>query len=188
MNTTSTCRCAVCKYQIASQLPPIHTNQQQTQKSQVDFLQNNYIYTRRNAICSHDDDDNNNDHHQISTLQQFEEAAKYINDNNIDPSSLFLSLTFAAKNLLKKDKKYQILYTNNPKVMQRFIGWKGVIPFLNLLGFQSDEYGNKLICKHKPSKYDIANAVDVLSNYIKIPELEKETNKLIKYGGTTTAG
>lgn len=49
--------------------------------------------------------------------------------------------------------------------MERLVGFEGVIDFLMLLGFQSDEMGLKLICEQKPMQMTVKNAVDVLNEY-----------------------
>lgn len=48
-------------------------------------------------------------------------------------------------------------------MVERLVGFEGVISFLILLGFASDEMGLKLICEQKPAEQTIKNAVDALS-------------------------
>ncbi len=61
--------------------------------------------------------------------------------------------------------RYRTLDTTNPKVVERLVGFEGVLDFLMLLGFESDEMGMKLICEQKPSQQVVRNAVDVLNSY-----------------------
>jgi len=70
-----------------------------------------------------------------------------------------------AKKLLKDDVRYRTLDTTNPKVMERLIGFEGVLDFLMLLGFESDAMGMKLICEEKPSQQVVRNAIEVLNTY-----------------------
>lgn len=53
----------------------------------------------------------------------------------------------------------------NPKVMERLIGFEGVLDFLILLGFESDAMGMKLIAEVQPSPQVVRNAINVLSQY-----------------------
>ena len=61
--------------------------------------------------------------------------------------------------------RYRTLDTTNPKVMERLIGFEGVLDFLMLLGFESDAMGMKLICGQKPSPKVVHSAIKVLNSY-----------------------
>merc|ERR1712013_693140 len=80
-------------------------------------------------------------------------------------SQVFSTLRSVAKKLLKDDVRYRTLDTTNPNVMERLIGYEGVLDFLMLLGFESDAMGMKLICQDAPSAQVVQNAITVLNSY-----------------------
>jgi len=96
--------------------------------------------------------------------QELERAASVIAAKNVDPSPVFETLRSVAKKLLEDDPKldFRTLDTRTPKMIERLIGFEGVLDFLQLLGFESDEKGMKLVCEEKPSVLTVMNAVDVL--------------------------
>jgi len=100
-----------------------------------------------------------------STLEDFSRAASDIACYNDQPSGVFSTLRSVAKKLLKEDARYRTLDTTNPKVMERLIGFEGVLDFLLLLGFESDALGMKLICRKKPSERCVHDAITVLNSY-----------------------
>merc|ERR1719491_2106576 len=100
-----------------------------------------------------------------ATVQEFENSASDIACYNDNPSQVFSTLRSVAKKLLKDDVRYRTLDTTNPKVMERLIGFEGVLDFLMLLGFESDAMGAKLICEEKPSRQVVSNAIEVLNTY-----------------------
>eukprot|EP00485_Elphidium_margaritaceum_P004231 CAMPEP_0202693288 /NCGR_PEP_ID=MMETSP1385-20130828/7442_1 /ASSEMBLY_ACC=CAM_ASM_000861 /TAXON_ID=933848 /ORGANISM="Elphidium margaritaceum" /LENGTH=1095 /DNA_ID=CAMNT_0049348947 /DNA_START=39 /DNA_END=3326 /DNA_ORIENTATION=- len=100
-----------------------------------------------------------------ATVQQFQNNASDIACYNDNPSQVFSTLRSVAKKLLKDDVRYRTLDTTNPKVMERLIGFEGVLDFLMLLGFESDAMGAKLICEQKPSPDVVKNAITVLNTY-----------------------
>jgi len=100
-----------------------------------------------------------------STVADFQRAASDIACYNKVPSSVFSTLRSVAKKLLKDDARYRTLDTTNPKVMERLIGYEGVLDFLQLLGFESDAMGMKLICQEAPSAQVVQNAITVLNSY-----------------------
>merc|ERR1719334_517336 len=100
-----------------------------------------------------------------STMEDFSRAASDIACYNDNPSSVFSTLPSVAKKLLKDNARYRTLDTTNPKVMERLIGFEGVLDFLMLLGFESDAIGQKLICEEKPSRQVVSNAIEVLNTY-----------------------
>ena len=67
--------------------------------------------------------------------------------------------------LVEDDVRYRTLDTTNPKVVERLVGFEGVIDFLILLGFESDEMGLKLVCEQKPAPLTVKNAVDALNDW-----------------------
>merc|ERR1712228_853861 len=99
-----------------------------------------------------------------ATVQEFQQSASDIACYNDAPSQVFSTLRSVAKKLLKDDVRYRTLDTTNPKVMERLIGFEGVLDFLVLLGFESDAVGAKLICKVKPSANVVHNAITVLNS------------------------
>merc|ERR1711933_431602 len=106
---------------------------------------------------------NMNNGKQQPSISEFQRAASDIACYNDDPSSIFATLRSVAKKLLKRDIRYRTLDTTNPKVMERLIGFEGVLDFLKLMGFQSDEMGMKLICEQIPQRSLVKTAVDVLN-------------------------
>ena len=64
--------------------------------------------------------------------------------------------------VFQDDVRYRTLDTTNPKVVERLVGFEGVIDFLILLGFASDQMGLKLICEQQPAAETVKNAVDAL--------------------------
>merc|ERR1719458_1278668 len=102
---------------------------------------------------------------QAATVQEFRQSASDIACYNDNPSQVFSTLRSVAKKLLKDDIRYRTLDTTNPKVMERLIGFEGVLDFLMLLGFSSDAMGMKLICEQKPSQQIVRNAIEVLNTY-----------------------
>merc|ERR1712113_928581 len=102
---------------------------------------------------------------QMPSIQEFQRAASDIACYNDDPSSIFATLRSVAKKLLKDDIRYRTLDTTNPKVMERLIGFEGVLDFLMLLGFESDAMGMKLVCEQKPTQQMVRNAIEVLNTY-----------------------
>merc|ERR1719242_2935458 len=100
-----------------------------------------------------------------STMEDFSRAASDIACYNDNPSSVFSTLRSVAKKLLKDNVRYRTLDTTNPKVMERLIGFEGVLDFLMLLGFESDAMGMKLICQQKPSPKVVSSAIKVLNSY-----------------------
>ena len=102
---------------------------------------------------------------QAATVQEFQNSASDIACYNDNPSQVFSTLRSVAKKLLKDDVRYRTLDTTNPKVMERLIGFEGVLDFLMLLGFESDAMGMKLICEQKPSQQVVRNAIEVLNTY-----------------------
>eukprot|EP01083_Nonionella_stella_P055943 147504_1 len=109
-----------------------------------------------------DDSDKKN---KDSTVEEFSRSASDIACYNDWPSGVFCTLRSVAKKLLKDDVRYRTLDTTNPKVMERLIGFEGVLDFLMLLGFESDAMGMKLICELKPTRNVINNAISVLNSY-----------------------
>jgi len=102
---------------------------------------------------------------KAATVQEFTNTASDIACYNDNPSQVFSTLRSVAKKLLKDDVRYRTLDTTNPKVMERLIGFEGVLDFLMLLGFESDAIGMKLICEQKPSPQIVRNAIEVLNTY-----------------------
>merc|ERR1712228_593689 len=100
-----------------------------------------------------------------ATVQEFQQSASEIAWYNDNPSQVFSTLRSVAKKLLKDDVRYRTLDTTNPKVMERLIGYEGVLDFLTLLGFESDSLGLKLVCEQKPSQQIVRNAIEVLNTY-----------------------
>ena len=70
-----------------------------------------------------------------------------------------------SRKLTKDDVRYRTLDLQNPRVVERLIGYEGVLDFLTLLGFAPDENGIKLVCSKKPNIQVIKNAVEVLASY-----------------------
>merc|ERR1740123_2455256 len=103
--------------------------------------------------------------YQRSTLEDFSRAASDIACYNDNPSAVFSTLRSVAKKLLKDNARYRTLDTTNPKVMERLIGFEGVLDFLMLLGFESDAMGMKLICAEAPSPKVVHSAIKVLNSY-----------------------
>merc|ERR1719361_3302929 len=101
----------------------------------------------------------------VASVQEFQQSASDIACYNDNPSQVFSTLRSVAKKLLKDDVRYRTLDTTNPKVMERLIGFEGVLDFLVKLGFESDAVGAKLICKVKPSANVVHNAITVLNSY-----------------------
>jgi len=129
--------------------------------------------------------------HSVPTVPEFERAAADIATFNDSPKSIFATLRSVAKKLLKDDIRYRTLDTTNPKVVERLVGFEGVIDFLMLLGFQSDEFGLKLICEQKPLQLTVKHAVDVLNDFeqrvdsmVPIPKRSMSTRR----GLNVTAG
>merc|ERR1719242_2966958 len=100
-----------------------------------------------------------------STIEDFSQSASDIACYNDSPSAVFSTLRSVAKKLLKDNARYRTLDTTNPKVMERLIGFEGVLDFLMLLGFESDAMGMKLICQQKPSPKVVSSAIKVLNSY-----------------------
>ena len=100
-----------------------------------------------------------------ATIQEFQNSASDIACYNDNPSQVFATLRSVAKKLLKDDLRYRTLDTTNPRVMERLIGFEGVLDFLMLLGFESDAMGMKLVCEQKPSQQLVRNAIEVLNTY-----------------------
>eukprot|EP01084_Bolivina_argentea_P022980 42764_1 len=100
-----------------------------------------------------------------SSKEDFQQAASDIACYNDNPSSVFSTLRSVAKKLLKDDVRYRTLDTTNPKVMERLIGFEGVLDFLMLLGFEADAMGMKLVCEEKPTQQIVRNAIEVLNTY-----------------------
>jgi len=102
---------------------------------------------------------------KMPTQEEFMRAASDIACYNEDPQPIFATLKSVAKKLLRDDIRYRTLDTTNPKVIERLIGFEGVLSFLLLLGFEADEMGMKLVCEKKAPRQLVSNAVQVLSNY-----------------------
>ncbi len=100
-----------------------------------------------------------------STIEDFSNAGSYIACYNDKPSIVFKTLKSITEKLLKDDPKYTVLDTTNEKVMDKLMGFEGVLELLMLLGFESDALGIKLKCKNKPSQIVINNALNVLNSY-----------------------
>ena len=108
----------------------------------------------------------NSDKKLKSSVEDFRRAASDISCyNEINPSGVFSTLRSVSKKLLKDDVRYRTLDTTNPKVMERLIGYEGVIDFLMLLGFEADAMGMKLVCHQKPPPEVVRNAINVLDGY-----------------------
>eukprot|EP01083_Nonionella_stella_P318050 1160617_1 len=101
---------------------------------------------------------------------EFERVAQNIAQYNkkVNTLDIFATLRSVTKKLLKDDIRYRTLDTTNPIVIEKLVGFDGVLDFLLLLGFESDPMGMKLICEPKPSKLIVRNAVEVLSAQMKI--------------------
>merc|ERR1712113_728481 len=132
-------------------------------------------YQQPNININNNNNNNNNNNYQqpnininnkrAATVQEFQQSASDIACYNDAPSQVFSTLRSVAKKLLKDDVRYRTLDTTNPKVMERLIGFEGVLDFLMLLGFESDAMGMKLICETKPSQQIVRNAIEVLNTY-----------------------
>merc|ERR1712113_18622 len=132
-------------------------------------------YQQPNININNNNNNNNNNNYQqpnininnkrAATVQEFQQSASDIACYNDAPSQVFSTLRSVAKKLLKDDVRYRTLDTTNPKVMERLIGFEGVLDFLMLLGFESDAMGMKLICEQKPSQQVVRNAIEVLNTY-----------------------
>jgi len=100
-----------------------------------------------------------------ASKQEFEKAASDIAVYNDDPASIYATLRSVSKKLLKDDIRFRTLETTNAKVTERLLGFEGVLDFLMLLEFESDEMGMKLVCEQKPSVAFVKMVVSVLKNY-----------------------
>merc|ERR1719491_2379946 len=83
-----------------------------------------------------------------ASLKELKRAASDIAAHNSISDTLRTvvnNLRSVAKKLLKDDIRYRTLDTTNPIVTERLIGFEGVLDFLQLLGFESDEKGMKLV-------------------------------------------
>merc|ERR1719491_672145 len=100
--------------------------------------------------------------------QELERAASVIAAKNVDPSPVFETLRSVAKKLLEDDPKldFRTLDTRTPKMIERLIGFEGVLDFLRLLGFECDHTRTKLVCEEKPLVLTVNNAVDVLDKFL----------------------
>lgn len=111
------------------------------------------------------------DHWEEFQEHDFHYAATSIADacvGVVNPSQVFSTLRGVATNLLKDDVRYCTLDTTNPKVMEQFIDIDGVHHFLNLLGFESDATGTKLVCCPTYSsreRGEVQRAISVLAEY-----------------------
>ena len=99
------------------------------------------------------------------TRSDFEKVASDIATYNDNPPPIYATLKSVSKKLLKHDMRYRTLDIKNPKVIDRLLGFVGVIDFLQLLGFESDATGTKLVCKNKPQKQIVNDAVITLQVY-----------------------
>ena len=114
------------------------------------------------------DDNNYHDfyhHGNYNYKEEFKLAATDIATYNSNPKRVYNTLKAVTKKLYKDDPKYRTLDTTNPKVIERLIGFEGVLDFLRLLGFESDLVGAKLICTEKPQHEVLDVALDVLKEY-----------------------
>eukprot|EP01084_Bolivina_argentea_P065231 118915_1 len=100
-----------------------------------------------------------------TSMEQFQKVATQIAVYNDSPCNVFSTLRSVTKKLSKDDVRYRTLDTTGPKVMERLIGYEGVLDFLILLGFESDVMGMKLICDKRPDTYVIIHAVKILNRY-----------------------
>ena len=113
---------------------------------------------------------NANDYHSVQeteskqdiTITDFQAAAEDILFYNDSALSVISTLRSVAKKLLKDDARHRTLDTTNPRVMERLIGYDGVLDFLMLLGFKSDALGMKLTCAEPKQKlmYDAITALN----------------------------
>ena len=125
----------------------------------------------------------------ISSQKDFENACSDIVACNSNPSPVFNTLKSVSRKLTKDDVRYRTLDLQNPRVVERLIGFEGVLDFLTLLGFQPDENGIKLVCEKKPSVQVIKNAVEVLASYEnKLGFTKKKKRDMQKMGRQTDQG
>ena len=125
----------------------------------------NLVYNDPNSNMNNMFGNNNNNYFE-STMEDFSRAASDIACYNDNPSAVFSTLRSVARKLLKNEDRYRTLDTTNPRVMERLIGYEGVLDFLMLLGFESDAIGMKLVCHKKPSEQVILIAIYIIDAYI----------------------
>eukprot|EP01083_Nonionella_stella_P030625 83935_1 len=85
-------------------------------------------------------------------------------------SSVYHTLNSITKKLMTCDIRYRTLDTSRAKVMERLIGFEGVLEFLMLLGFESDVLGMKLQCKEQPRADFVMPIRDLLQRYMQMYE------------------
>lgn len=98
-------------------------------------------------------------------IEDFRDVASDIMCYNDKAYSVLCTLRSVSKRLLKDDPRWRTLDTTNPKVTERLINYEGVLDYLELLGFESDPMGIKLICYDKPPRDRIKNSIEALKEY-----------------------
>lgn len=93
------------------------------------------------------------------TLEEFCKAASIIVHHHHNPESILTTLVSVCKKTLNEDDKYRLLDLTNQRVVERLIGYRGVLEFLALLGYKSDALATKYICHRKPSNAHVDKAI-----------------------------
>eukprot|EP01083_Nonionella_stella_P014752 41350_1 len=174
-NATSLSRCAACntnrevnnnnKGQQQQEMRPIHPQMSQPMMPHFSVSVAQPVKYNMNEMHAMMAKMNAAHGSRQASVQEFQQSASDIACYNDAPSQVFSTLRSVAKKLLKDDVRYRTLDTTNPKVMERLIGFEGVLDFLMLLGFESDTLGCKLTCEEKPSPQIVRNAIEVLNTY-----------------------
>ena len=112
--------------------------------------------------------ENNDDLSKSDDIPSREEIELICNDiatYTEHPERVYHTLRSVARKLRKPDVRYRTLDTTGPKVVERLLGFDGVIDFLSLLGFESDALNIKLIVKKQQPSAKIELFIDVLTDY-----------------------
>eukprot|EP00484_Ammonia_sp_Unknown_P030700 CAMPEP_0197050808 /NCGR_PEP_ID=MMETSP1384-20130603/25624_1 /TAXON_ID=29189 /ORGANISM="Ammonia sp." /LENGTH=804 /DNA_ID=CAMNT_0042483269 /DNA_START=16 /DNA_END=2430 /DNA_ORIENTATION=- len=89
--------------------------------------------------------------------QELEHTASDIACYNSNSYEIFSHLQTVTTHLLKDQ--------SNLKIMDKLLGFEGVLDFLHLLGYESDDKGSKIVCKKKPDKPVVESAMQIIDRY-----------------------
>ena len=99
---------------------------------------------------------------------EFHAICSEIACRNDNPVKVFNTLRGVTKKLITDDDpRYRVLDVNNQKVVERLLGYDGVIEFLHLLGFEIDDTASKLIVQTKPKFQHLSLGLEVLNQFKK---------------------
>jgi len=98
-------------------------------------------------------------------MLQFQSCVSDITCYNDNASEIFGYLQSAAEQLLNEEENLKNNRTLDHTVMDQLLGFDGVLDFLSLLGYKSDDMGSKLVCLSTPNRDMVTCAIKVLQTY-----------------------